>query len=90
MVISMEQEVLRAHQRATKSHTVISACSLLLEQLLPKTHCERSNGDVAHIHPNITRWVRNRNLRLLYAKDVGLIRLSNVGLKNNIEPTALE
>ena len=44
MVISMEQEVLRAHQRATKSHTVISACSLLLEQLLPRSHRERSSG----------------------------------------------
>ena len=37
LVLSMEQELMRAHQRATKSHVPLSACSVLLERLLPKT-----------------------------------------------------
>ena len=32
----MEQELLRAHQRANKCHAPISVCSVILEQLLPK------------------------------------------------------
>ena len=35
LILSMEQEILRAQQRATKGHTPISACSVLLEKLLP-------------------------------------------------------
>ena len=30
----MEEELLRAHQRATKDHTPLSACSVLLENML--------------------------------------------------------
>ena len=37
IVLSMEQELLRAHQRASKSPNPISVCSVLLEQLLPKS-----------------------------------------------------
>ena len=36
LVLSMEQELVRAHQRATKCHTPISACAVLLERLLPR------------------------------------------------------
>ncbi len=34
MILCMEQELLRAHQRATKDSATISACSVLLENLL--------------------------------------------------------
>ena len=36
IILSMEQELLRAHQRASKYPAPISVCSVLLEQLLPK------------------------------------------------------
>ena len=38
----MEQELLRAYQRASKSPNPLSVCSVLLEQLLPKSVCELS------------------------------------------------
>ena len=34
MVLCMEQELLRAHQRSTKDHILLSVCSVLLEKLL--------------------------------------------------------
>lgn len=34
MIITMEQEVLRAHQRATNKHPPLSACTVLMENLL--------------------------------------------------------
>ena len=34
MIVCMEQEILRAHQRATKDHTPLSVCSILLENML--------------------------------------------------------
>ncbi len=36
-MLSMEQELVRAHQRATKSYSPISACSVLLERLQPRS-----------------------------------------------------
>ena len=41
----MEQELVRAHQRATKCHAPISACAVLLERLLPRTN-EQPAGTV--------------------------------------------
>lgn len=46
IVLSMEQELLRAYQRASKSPNPLSVCSVLLEQLLPKNVYELS-GEVA-------------------------------------------
>ena len=34
MIVCMEEELLRAHQRATKDHTPLSVCSVLLENML--------------------------------------------------------
>ena len=62
----MEQELLRAHQRASKCHAPVSVCSVLLEQLLPKgiydlhvagelpTH---DHGSVQVHESKPTRWV---------------------------------
>ena len=48
IVLSMEQELLRAHQRASKSPNAVSVCSLLLEQLLPKNSYEQSGESTDH------------------------------------------
>ena len=44
LVLCMEQELVRAHQRATKSYTPISVCSVLLERLLPRNFEPVSGG----------------------------------------------
>ncbi len=45
MIVCMEEELLRAHQRATKDHTPLSACSFLLESMFFHT---TNGGGVAN------------------------------------------
>ena len=63
IVLSMEQELLRAHQRASKCHAPINVCSVLLEQLLPKGIYEVAGESPTHyqrgVQANETRWVNS-------------------------------
>ena len=50
-MLAMEQELVRAHQRATKQCSPISVCAVLLERLLPKMEWsseERPGGVLEH------------------------------------------
>lgn len=50
-MLAMEQELVRAHQRATKQCSPISVCAVLLERLLPKIEWsseERPGGMLEH------------------------------------------
>ena len=40
MIITMEEEILRAHRRATKNHKTVSACSVLMEEKLMQYQVE--------------------------------------------------
>lgn len=51
LMLAMEQELVRAHQRATKQCSPISVCAVLLERLLPRTEWsseERLGGVLEH------------------------------------------
>jgi hypothetical protein len=43
----MEEEILRAHRRATKNHMNISACSVLMENLLLQYKLEHEEREKA-------------------------------------------
>jgi hypothetical protein len=61
----MEQELLRAHQRASKCHAPINVCSVLLEQLLPKGIYEIAGEsptyDQRGVQANEIRYVHKMN-----------------------------
>lgn len=57
LVLSMEQELVRAHQRATKSHTPISVCAVLLERLLPRSNEQLApSGDMQNLTVKPPLW----------------------------------